>query len=516
MPAPASSSTRRYRRRILTWGAVAALVLIVVGSFWYVDAVESDLESRVPDELADDGFDGITAEFDGQDGVLTCEAALDDPEAALAAAGDVWGVREIELDRSCRVGSSSTTTTTAPSTTDASTTSTVSESTSVTGFANVVEALAGDPQFSIVSSLVTEAGLDQQLATGGPYTVFAPTDAAFESLPADVLAALRQDLDLLANAVLHHVVAGELPLDQLASGTVVALDGGDLTITRTDAAIMVDDATVIDGDIDAGNGVVHVVDAPLLPDDAQATLDTVLSAHLEGGRLTLTGAVANASQHSAISQAAASALDPVSISDQITVDAASPTTVEQAVAIARIVPTMPFALASGTLSLTDGGVISVSGVEVDATALRAAAGEVGATVELTPRPTATQAEVDAVEADLGAAMAADPIVFDTGESEILASMNPTLDVLAAVAKQYAGQIVTVTGHTDTDGDEADNQTLSEERAASIAAALVARGVPSAEIRSAGAGETQPIIVGGVEDKEASRRIVFDVELAPAG
>ena len=78
---------------------IAAGALYSFGAPLYVGRIEDDLAHRVPDELADAGFQGISAEFDGQDGTLRCNQPLDDPEAAIGAAYDVWGVRAITLDR---------------------------------------------------------------------------------------------------------------------------------------------------------------------------------------------------------------------------------------------------------------------------------------------------------------------------------------------------------------------------------------------------------------------------------
>ena len=76
-------SGRRYRRRILGWGAAALAVTFVAGSAITLARVEDDLESRVDDELVDAGIVGVTASFSGQDATLDCAAPLDDPSAVL-------------------------------------------------------------------------------------------------------------------------------------------------------------------------------------------------------------------------------------------------------------------------------------------------------------------------------------------------------------------------------------------------------------------------------------------------
>ena len=107
MSVPVSSPLRRYRRRILGLGVLGVAVLCGVGAPLFLGSVENDLEDRVPSELAEQGFAGVSATFSGQDGVLRCAAPLAEPEDAIDAAIAVWGVRAIELDRSCRVGGSS-------------------------------------------------------------------------------------------------------------------------------------------------------------------------------------------------------------------------------------------------------------------------------------------------------------------------------------------------------------------------------------------------------------------------
>ena len=108
MLAPARLPSPRYRRRILGAGLIAAGALYSFGVPVYVGRIEDDLEQRVPRELSEAGFTGVVAEFSGQDGTLHCQQPLSDPAQATEAAYDVWGVRAIELDRSCRVNTTGT------------------------------------------------------------------------------------------------------------------------------------------------------------------------------------------------------------------------------------------------------------------------------------------------------------------------------------------------------------------------------------------------------------------------
>src|SRR5690242_6221927 len=96
-------SPARYRRRILAGGLFAAGALYSVGAPIFARRIETDLERRVPRALAAAGYEGVRAEFSGQDGTLFCRAALNDPEDAAAVAYGVRGVRAVTLDRACRI-----------------------------------------------------------------------------------------------------------------------------------------------------------------------------------------------------------------------------------------------------------------------------------------------------------------------------------------------------------------------------------------------------------------------------
>ena len=146
----------------------------------------------------------------------------------------------------------------------------------------------------------------------------------------------------------------------------------------------------------------------------------------------------------------------------------------------------------------------------DATFTTAAA-EVGIAADLVPRPTATPEQAAALEAELNALVAAEPILFDKGSTTIGATSVATVQRVAGIAKRYAGVAIEVQGHTDSEGDPARNLTLSEQRAAAVLDALVARGVPTADLSAKGFGMTELIRdADGNELPEKSRRVVFGV------
>lgn len=116
-------------------------------------------------------------------------------------------------------------------------------------------------------SLARDAGLENTLNEGGPYTVFAPTDIAFESLPEGTIDDLRNDREKLNRVLTYHVINGEYRVADLKNvNSLASLETGKLAVnTTTDGKIMVGDATVIEPDIVAGNGIIHGVDKVVIP-----------------------------------------------------------------------------------------------------------------------------------------------------------------------------------------------------------------------------------------------------------
>ena len=121
----------------------------------------------------------------------------------------------------------------------------------------------------------------------------------------------------------------------------------------------------------------------------------------------------------------------------------------------------------------------------------------------------------ALEAELNALVAAEPILFDKGNTTISDASQSTLVKVAGLAERYAGVAIEVQGHTDSEGDAGRNLTLSEDRAGAVLDALVALGVPVADLTAAGYGEADLILgADGEEDPAASRRVVFAVVVVP--
>lgn len=134
----------------------------------------------------------------------------------------------------------------------------------------IVDVATTDTRFTILVRAVDAAGLVDTLSDEGPYTVFAPTDTAFDALPEGVLDALLlpANQDVLTDVLTFHVIDGAVLSDEISEGEVIALNGETLELsTSTLEDVMVEATTVVDADIEASNGVIHVIDEVLLPPD---------------------------------------------------------------------------------------------------------------------------------------------------------------------------------------------------------------------------------------------------------
>ncbi len=129
---------------------------------------------------------------------------------------------------------------------------------------------AGD--FNTLVAAVKAAGLADVLASEGPFTVFAPTDEAFKKLPAGTVESLLkpENKQKLIDILKYHVVSGRIySPDALAAGSALTLQGNQIKITTDDRGARVNNAQLLAADIDASNGVIHVIDAVLLPTDSK-------------------------------------------------------------------------------------------------------------------------------------------------------------------------------------------------------------------------------------------------------
>ena len=131
----------------------------------------------------------------------------------------------------------------------------------------VVDIIVNSPDHTILETAVIAAGLADDLSGPGPFTVFAPTDAAFNALPAGTLDALLQDpTGALAQILLYHVASGKVMSADLSDGQMItSLQGKTVKVSITAEGVFINNAKVTVADLVADNGVVHVIDAVLLP-----------------------------------------------------------------------------------------------------------------------------------------------------------------------------------------------------------------------------------------------------------
>jgi uncharacterized surface protein with fasciclin (FAS1) repeats len=134
--------------------------------------------------------------------------------------------------------------------------------------ANVVAAAQATPDLSTLVEAVTAAGLVETLSGPGPYTVFAPTNAAFEALPPGQLEELLKPASKqqLTDILTYHVAEGEVLSSDLTDGqTIPTLQGDDLDITVSGDRVLVNGVAVETADVQTGNGVVHIIGEVLTP-----------------------------------------------------------------------------------------------------------------------------------------------------------------------------------------------------------------------------------------------------------
>lgn len=133
---------------------------------------------------------------------------------------------------------------------------------------NIVETAVSNGSFKTLVAAVVAADLVATLSGPGPFTVFAPVDAAFAALPAGTVESLVQpeNKGTLAGILTYHVVAGKVLSTDLSNGMKAkTVNGGEITITIADGKVKVNGAQVVLADVATSNGVIHVIDGVLLP-----------------------------------------------------------------------------------------------------------------------------------------------------------------------------------------------------------------------------------------------------------
>lgn len=140
---------------------------------------------------------------------------------------------------------------------------------------NIVDTMIGAGNFTTLAAGIKAAGLTDTLAGKGPFTVFAPTDAAFKKLPTGAVEALLKDKGKLMAVLKYHVIPGHVMVRDMKSGDVMTLQGSALTavVSASGSDVQVNGAHVKRTDVVATNGVIHEIDAVIMPKNWQLLAD---------------------------------------------------------------------------------------------------------------------------------------------------------------------------------------------------------------------------------------------------
>ncbi len=154
---------------------------------------------------------------------------------------------------------------------------------------SIIEVATAAGSFNTLLAALDAAGLTSTLEGEGPFTVFAPSDEAFAKIPAEALSALLANQDLLTAVLTYHVVPGRVEASEVVGLTSApTVNGKTLSISVVNGTVKVDGANVVSTDIEAGNGIIHVIDDVLTP---QSILDLVQTARKAGSFSTLLAAL---------------------------------------------------------------------------------------------------------------------------------------------------------------------------------------------------------------------------------
>ena len=140
----------------------------------------------------------------------------------------------------------------------------------------ITELTGNSDSFDILTAALEAADLTEELSSEGPFTIFAPTDEAFEALPEGFVDQLMlpENKAVLRQILTYHVVPGEVLSTDLETGSIATVEGEDIEVVVNDAVTTVNSANVIFPDVLASNGVIHVIDSVIVPPEPTADADT--------------------------------------------------------------------------------------------------------------------------------------------------------------------------------------------------------------------------------------------------
>ena len=146
--------------------------------------------------------------------------------------------------------------------------------------ADIVDTAVAAGQFKTLAKLVGDAGLVETLKSKGPFTVFAPTDKAFEKLPKKVVDAVTSDKKLLTQVLTYHVIAGTVKSTDLSNGLKAkTVQGEAITVNIHGKSVRFNQSNLVKADIMASNGVIHVIDTVLIPPSLMPAVKKLMAHH---------------------------------------------------------------------------------------------------------------------------------------------------------------------------------------------------------------------------------------------
>jgi uncharacterized surface protein with fasciclin (FAS1) repeats len=131
--------------------------------------------------------------------------------------------------------------------------------------ADIVDTAATDRSFNTFVTALESTSVASTLKNSGPYTVFAPTNEAFAKLPPGTWENLSKDKEKLKQVLAYHIIPGKITVSEIKPGNVNTTEGHTLKLTSDNGKVTVNEANIIQSDLAADNGVIHAIDAVVLP-----------------------------------------------------------------------------------------------------------------------------------------------------------------------------------------------------------------------------------------------------------
>ena len=518
---PPGSGRRRFVGLISVCGAI---LLGAVGAPWFIGHVEDDLTERVLARAVNvsDAINGVSV--DGQNVTLFCAEPVTRPSELSDGVADLRGVRGVDVDRSCRI-TRAPTVGVDPETADDITPTTVPPDVTLPITDNVddvtvtvAEVVDADPQVSFMATLLADSGLLDAVDAPDGITVVVPVDTAFDALGADQLSNLTTDIEVMTDLLRHHVLTARHPIESVTADAASNDEGTELSTAADDTVLVTvdDDGVLLDGiarvldTIEVERGHVWLIDAVLVP-TAEVRSPT-LAVSITADQIAVSGTLPDDDTVTAI-------IEPLRGDDrdlviELGVDPSVSYDAERTDVLRRLLNAVVGTLASATLTLdADGLVLTGTYSEVvtdtDIDALTTVAVEVDAELDLVEVPAPVDATAVRITEELAVIVAEGNVDFAPNGTYLVSGISTLVEVAAVINANPSVDII-VRGHTDSDGIAESNLQLSQLRAESIVEALVVLGVDADRLSAIGVGSAEPILIDGIEDKDASRRVEFAV------